>query len=797
MPIRVLLLSCNSEEKGRLDLDGELRAVRLAVTDASLSDQIELIPWVDLHTSDLGTALSHHRPHIVHFTGHGARGGRLMMNDADGQYRDVPAEEVAELLATFSEDLRLVVLNACFTDRIADALIARGIGAVVGVEGRIPDAAAIRFSGALYRALGDGESLAVAFEAARSTAALDSAGARHLRLKLGEGADASMLRLSTMERQGPLWAKVVMEPLQIVLILDVYKGFPTHEVVSLLPSERQDREVLVLSDHGTPQMDRAPEPDTFGWLAMADAVAEMVRRAQALADTAHSPVHYYIAGFAPHAAFALVGRLLSAWASQVVVFNRRKDQRWDVFDIHAQRGSLPFFDQRQGLDREVRADGRLGLFLGVHHGGPPPIPRGAIEGLLGEGDEGLAGVVSLRSSQGALSGANVASCYQELARLSGQLSSLYPRASGITLFINGPGPLALLAAMALNPTQFSSLDLTFYERPGGGERYLRVLRLPHEPTGSASLKPVARSPEEVFGDLLDGIEDLRRTLNAEHLPLPSGLQLPGVDGTRIVAELLRELQNLRLPRSPSAEGFDLTSDGQLHLGADLLRALGVCSQEECRRLGRLLILHELYHYHQGLSSLNYRGVGRAGVVLEEIDYWADAFAIQALTTWDILQSGDRGRQGCRELLQGNLRAHLRAIEAFDRMEQGARLHRLPERRLRRYLIWYLQLARADHLRSPEQLPLLLGERLFVELAPLKGAVDRRYDKVIDSATANTQLFVALRGRMLRKARMPHNFEPAALLAAVRELRGEDVLAAMRYCVAENRSLLAPWLDSFS
>jgi hypothetical protein len=40
------------------------------------------------------------------------------------------------------------------------------------------------------------------------------------------------------------------------------------------------------------------------------------------------------------------------------------------------------------------------------------------------------------------------------------------------------------------------------------------------------------------------------------------------------------------------------------------------------------------------------------------------------------------------------------MQAFDRAEHGSRIGRLAERRLRRYLIWHLQLARARTIRPP-------------------------------------------------------------------------------------------------
>lgn len=86
----------------------------------------------------------------------------------------------------------------------------------------------------------------------------------------------------------------------------------------------------------------------------------------------------------------------------------------------------------------------------------------------------------------------------------------------------------------------------------------------------------------------------------------------------------------------------------------------------------------------------------------------------------------------REIVTEHIDAALSGIEAFDRAEQGDHLGRLYERRLRRYLIWHLQRARALSLQNVEQAWQMLEKRLIVELAPLDGYLDERFDKLVQS-----------------------------------------------------------------
>jgi hypothetical protein len=78
------------------------------------------------------------------------------------------------------------------------------------------------------------------------------------------------------------------------------------------------------------------------------------------------------------------------------------------------------------------------------------------------------------------------------------------------------------------------------------------------------------------------------------------------------------------------------------------------------------------------------------------------------------------------------------MQAFDRSEQGDQIVRLAERRLRRYLIWHLQLCRARTITTRDDIDVLLGDRVIVEVAPLRGYRDSRYDKVASAGTEGSQ-----------------------------------------------------------
>jgi hypothetical protein len=87
----------------------------------------------------------------------------------DGTAERVPTEGLAELFGILRDSipLRCVVLNACFTEEQART-IAQSVDCVIGTTAAVRDDAAIAFSAAFYRALGEGASLAIAFELGRN-----------------------------------------------------------------------------------------------------------------------------------------------------------------------------------------------------------------------------------------------------------------------------------------------------------------------------------------------------------------------------------------------------------------------------------------------------------------------------------------------------------------------------------------------------------------------------------------------------------------------------------------------------
>jgi hypothetical protein len=152
----------------------------------------------------------------------------------------------------------------------------------------------------------------------------------------------------------------------------------------------------------------------------------------------------------------------------------------------------------------------------------------------------------------------------------------------------------------------------------------------------------------------------------------------------------------------------------LRLGA-LRKRLG--STDDWKECIRLFLVHEVFHVRQGgLSSYNYSGSGRMGFVLEAVDYDADACAIQVALAWREAKQAEAvktdGRTRTLEAIVWNV------LESLRIFEQEQPVRDVPERRLRRYLIWLFHACRLSILaRKPEAVVEL--ERVTLEVAGLR------------------------------------------------------------------------------
>ncbi|PJF35289.1 MAG: hypothetical protein CUN49_11340 [Candidatus Thermofonsia Clade 1 bacterium] len=155
----LLFLSANPGHD--LHLDREMRLVEEAIRSARCRGHFRLEKQVDLQLNDLQSHLLRFNPSIVHFSGHGdAQGSIVVMNDRRSY--SVPIDALCDLFRILKGSVRLVVLNSCFSQPLAERL-AEVVECVIGTSAAIGDESAIEFAKAFYRGLANGESVHIAF----------------------------------------------------------------------------------------------------------------------------------------------------------------------------------------------------------------------------------------------------------------------------------------------------------------------------------------------------------------------------------------------------------------------------------------------------------------------------------------------------------------------------------------------------------------------------------------------------------------------------------------------------------
>jgi hypothetical protein len=566
---------------------------------------------------------------------------------------------------------------------------------------------------------------------------------------------------------------------RLLVLLDVYPGIGAEAWLSpVVPAE--DR--LLLSEQGF-QRGEAGAP--FDWLELAGAVEALADRVHELVAAASDGAELYVGGQAPLSLFVHLGFRLSKFVGKQMFLARGPaGGPIEQFDLTLPPAGDRFFAEFPPAPASSFGTGLVALY--IDSAGRTP-PEEAISNFLQGTGQGSLQLVEARTEQAkvitAQSAPNVA---LELAQLLSMLPSRFPKRDGLALFVAGPVLLAFLVGRALNASLVGRVLLSNFE----DQTYRLTYTLPFE----RKSVEIDSSPEAELrrvhakDKVIRAIEQLRSEIADADIPDDS---LLSPEGRRSLAA---QVKALRVAADDSGEFRLSFSRGELRLGQGLLEAIAKLDDPKIADLTKLFVLHELVHDAQGLRSSNFAGVGRAAVALEQIDYLADAFAVRTLLRLEARQGGPRANREevIRDCGVRLIETILAGIEAFDSLEHGARIERLTERRMRRYLIWYLQRSRAATVTSLSDLDRMLVERVAVELAPLMGRIDiRRHEKVVTQPTPATSLFAAIDGKLVR-LEPSRDFDPHAVVESLRSYGRTPLEQLMNYLVEEHRGALAPW-----
>ena len=159
----ILFLAANPKQTNHLRLDQEVKEIQNGLERAKKRSQFNLEYRLAVTAREMQRAVLDLKPQFVHFSGHGAGEQGLVLEDEVGQIKFVSAKGLASLFELFQNQVECVVLNACYSELQAKAIV-RHIDYVIGMKQQVGDPAAQAFAIGFYDALGNGENIEFAYK---------------------------------------------------------------------------------------------------------------------------------------------------------------------------------------------------------------------------------------------------------------------------------------------------------------------------------------------------------------------------------------------------------------------------------------------------------------------------------------------------------------------------------------------------------------------------------------------------------------------------------------------------------
>jgi len=164
---KILILSAKPRDKGNLYLHDEFKIIKEKLNPSDFST-VEL---TGVYVDELLDILKEHQPSIVHFCGHGDTDGLTLLDKNDNAIT-VPIDKLSDAFQLF-KGIECVILNACNSKPQAYA-VSHHVKYVIGMDGKISDAAALKFTSGFYIGLDYGTSYKNAFDFGRCQIGLEN-----------------------------------------------------------------------------------------------------------------------------------------------------------------------------------------------------------------------------------------------------------------------------------------------------------------------------------------------------------------------------------------------------------------------------------------------------------------------------------------------------------------------------------------------------------------------------------------------------------------------------------------------
>lgn len=171
--ITVLFFATNPIGTTQLRLDEESRAIQEMIRKSEHRDSISFETRWAVRPLDILQMINEINPDVVHFSGHGAETGELVLENTNGTPRFVSTEAITQTIMASSDKIHLLFFNTCFSYEQAMSVV-KSVDAAIGMTDSIGDVAARVFAAQFYSALGFGHSIQRAFDQAKAALVLET-----------------------------------------------------------------------------------------------------------------------------------------------------------------------------------------------------------------------------------------------------------------------------------------------------------------------------------------------------------------------------------------------------------------------------------------------------------------------------------------------------------------------------------------------------------------------------------------------------------------------------------------------
>ena len=176
---RILFLSANPRQEKNIQVINECNEIKDEIENAQFEDKFAFSEYHGISRNKIIEQLEKHRPHIVHFSGHGNVDDLVFQNSV-GNREDIGSDEFANLFKFLNDrddifddqKIRCVVLNACLSISTAEKIIPF-VDCVIGNPHSIDDEQAIAFGKHFYKYLCNGENIQKSFDGAKNKIVLE------------------------------------------------------------------------------------------------------------------------------------------------------------------------------------------------------------------------------------------------------------------------------------------------------------------------------------------------------------------------------------------------------------------------------------------------------------------------------------------------------------------------------------------------------------------------------------------------------------------------------------------------